>query len=418
MKKLITLLSSLLITFSINNTLTFAASTPPQVCEDSAVLMDATTGDILFSKNMDAAYPPASTTKTMTALLTLEQCKFDSVVTVGKNPPKIAAGTSNISLVEGEQVTVKDLLYGLIFQSGNDCAETLAEFISGTSAKFADLMNKRAKELGCENTNFVNPSGLYNINHKTSAKDLALIMRELSKHPEFKEISTQRYYVIPPNNKYPKGHPMSNESKIVNYKSYAIPGYEGSKTGYTKESLYSFTAVASRNGQRLIVSLVHGKQNAYNSETQALFNYGFDNFELVPLYKKGDKVLDYKITDSLTIPLLAADNYFFVRTKGSENVPNYSLSHIDLKDKSFKTGDKLLSLDYKLGDKNLIPLDLNSSVDYAPKIPQKKTLAVNKSSKIKYYIILILFIPILFFAYIIKKKRYRRKRYKRYQRYR
>lgn len=379
MKKIITILFCLIIAVFMNTTYIFAAATPPQVCEDGAVIMDATTGDILYSKNMNAAYPPASTTKTMTALLTLELCKLDEVVTVGKNPPKIAAGTSNISLVEGEKVTVKDLLYGLIFQSGNDCAETLAEYIGSTSSNFVTMMNSRAKKLGCENTNFVNPSGLYDVNHKTSAKDLALIMRELSTHPEFKKISTDIYYIIPPNNKYPKGHPMSNESKIVNLKSYAIPGYEGSKTGYTKESLYSFTAVASRNGQKLIISLVHGQKSAFYSESQALFNYGFSNFELVTLYHKGDTVLNYKVTNDLTIPLLAADDYSYVREKGSKEVPKYTFSKVDFKNKSIKAGEKIISLDFKLGDKTLAPLNLTSSIDHTIKAPLVDTLKNTKN---------------------------------------
>ena len=422
MKKIIVTLSSLIIALSMNNTYAFAVTSPPQVCEDSAVLMDATTGDILFSKNMDVAYPPASTTKTMTALLALELCKLDTVVTVGKNPPKIAAGTSNISLVEGEQLTVKDLLYGLIFQSANDSAETLAEYMGGTSEHFAAMMNSRAKELGCKNTNFVNPSGLYNVSHKTSGKDLALIMRELSKHAEFKEISTSTYYAIPPNNKYPKGHPMSNENKIVTRRDYGIAGYEGSKTGYTKESLFSFTAVASRNGQKLVLALVHGSKSAFYSEAQALFNYGFNNFELATLYNKGDKVLDYKVTDSLSIALTAADNYYFTREKGSKDAPKYTFSPVDLENKSFKIGDKLLSLDFTLGDKTLVPLSLDSSIDHIIKTPQLKSLLDNKNSNSKSYIIIIIIIVIicillLFLALIIKKKRFRRKRSRKYGKY-
>jgi len=422
MKKITSILASLVIAVFVNNIHSFAAAIPPVVSEDGVVLMDATTGDIIFSKNMDAAYPPASTTKIMTILLTLELSKLDTVVTVGKNPPKIAAGTSNVSLVEGEQLTVKDLLYGLILQSGNDCAETLAEHLGATTSNFASMMNKRAKELGCTNTNFVNPSGLYNANHKTSAKHLALIMRELSKHPEFKEISTSLYYVIPPNNKYPKGHPMSNENKILTRRDHAVPGYEGSKTGWTSESLYSFIAVASRNGQKLIVSLVHGKSPTFYSDTQNLFNYGFNNFELVPLYSKGDKVLDYKVTNDLSIPLVAADNYSYVREKGSKLVPAYTFLPVDYKNKSINIGDKMLSLDFTLGDKSLVPLNLNSKIAHTIKAPILTTLTDSKPSNGKFYVALILcvliFILVVYVALVIKSKHFRRKRFRRYQKYR
>ncbi len=413
MKKVIATLTTLIIILLTYSLKVSAAQAPPEFTEDGVVLMDGTTGDILYSKNMDTPYPPASTTKTMTILLTLEKCKLTDVVTVGKNPPLIAARTSNVSLVEGEQVTVKDLLYGLILQSGNDCAETLAEYIGGTSQNFAKMMNARAKELKCTNTNFVNPSGLYDVNHKTSAKDLALIMREVSKHPTFKEISTTPYYVIPPNNKYPNGHPMSNENKIVSNKSYNIPGYEGSKTGYTTESLFSFTAVASRNGQKLVVAFVHGKQATYYSDAKTLLDYGFDNFDLIKLYNKETKVLDYKVNSKLTVPLLASEDYYYVREKGSKDEPVIKYNKVALSNKSFKVGDPLLTATFTLGTKQLTPLKLNSSINHST----AKDVSPKKGHKT--LIICLISIPalVVLLAFLTRKINLRKKRVKKYENY-
>ena len=188
MKKLITIFfTSLLILFNIFPAVK-AQSNPPAVSADSVVLMDATTGKVLYEKNKNTAYPPASTTKIMTALLVLEKANLEDVVTVSKNA-EMADG-SKIYLFQGEEVSVKELLYGLILASANDCAVALAEHISGSTEEFAKLMNERAKSLACKSTNFVNPNGLYDANHKTSAYDLALIMQELTKHEEYKEIST------------------------------------------------------------------------------------------------------------------------------------------------------------------------------------------------------------------------------------
>lgn len=248
------------------------------VAADSAVLMDAETGQILYSKNMNNAYPPASTTKIMTALLVLENCKLEDIVTIGENPPKTEG--NNIALIEGEQFTVKDLLHALIAESANDCANALAEHISGSVANFARKMNERAKELGCKNTNFVNPSGLYNKYHKSSANDLALIMRELIKHKEFTEIATTMSYSIPSTNKTVRERSIPNRNKLlIKNSGFYYEGCIGGKTGYTIQSKHSYVASAARDGRQLIVALVHDKEKKFYSDTIKLFNFGFSKLK-------------------------------------------------------------------------------------------------------------------------------------------
>lgn len=359
MRKLIIFLISFIIIFSNITYKVSAKEEPPVVSADSVVLMDATTGEILYSKNPDAAYPPASTTKLMTALLTLEKCKLDDVVTIGKNPPVIDG--SKIYLFEGEQIKVRDLLYGLLLVSGNDCAQALAEHISGTSDKFAVEMNKRALELGAKNTNFVNPSGLFDDKHKTSSKDLALIMRELSKNPDYTKIATTSFYKIPPTNKSTAERPLWNENRLIQKSSTLYyDGCGGGKTGYTVQSLHSYVSTATRNGQKLIVALVHDKNKTFFPDAAALFNYGFNNFQLIHLYSKGDLVTTYKSND-LDVPLLAASDFYYVKEKNSTNiVPKCTLNNDNLSVKFFKTGDVIADANIYLNDKTIGTLKLMS----------------------------------------------------------
>jgi D-alanyl-D-alanine carboxypeptidase len=246
----------------------------PAVSAAGAVLMDASTGKILYSKNMSNPYPPASTTKIMTALLALERCKLTDIVVVGDKPPK--ADGNNIALFTGEEFTVNDLLHAVIIESANDCSNALAEHISGSVENFAVEMNKRARELGCRSTNFTNPSGLYNYKHKTSAKDLALIMRELLKHPEFKAIATKMQYTIPVTNKTPRERVINNHNRLlIKNSGFYYEGCDGGKTGYTIQSKHSYVAAATKNGRQLIVALVYDENKKYYTDTIRLFNYGF-----------------------------------------------------------------------------------------------------------------------------------------------
>jgi serine-type D-Ala-D-Ala carboxypeptidase (penicillin-binding protein 5/6) len=385
MKRYVILLVVIFTLLTSSNIFVFAKVSAPNVSADSAILMDATTGTILFSKNMDDAYPPASTTKIMTALLTLENNKLDDMVTVGKMPTFVDG--SKIGIFEGEELSVRNLLYGMLLLSGNDCAEALAENVGGSSNSFATLMNKRAKELGCTDTNFVNPSGLYNENHKSSAKDLALIMKELIKHPEFREISSTFSYKIPPTNKHPEGINLANENKLINKNSmYYYQGADAGKTGYTVQSSHSYVASATRNGQRLILALVHDKNKKFFEDSKTLFDYGFNNFQLMPLYKKYDLVTTLN-EDNLSIPLLAAEDYYYVKEKSSSEVPKFEITDNKLSDKSFVKGDKITEASIKFNKEVLPKLPLDSGIDHKIKATfSEKVLASEKNNKLFLFI--------------------------------
>jgi serine-type D-Ala-D-Ala carboxypeptidase (penicillin-binding protein 5/6) len=396
MRRYLLFLIVVILLLSGSNIFVYAKETAPIVSADSAILMDATTGTILYSKNMDDAYPPASTTKIMTALLTLENSNLDDIVTIGKNPPFVDG--SKVGIFEGEEISVKNLLYGMLLLSGNDCAEALAEHVSGSSTAFAELMNKRAKELGAVDTNFINPSGLYNENHKSSAKDLALIMKELIKHPEFREISSTFSYKIPPTNKHPQGINLANENKLINKNSmYYYEGADAGKTGYTIQSSHSYVASAMRNGQRLILALVHDKNKRFFEDSKTLFDYGFNNFQLMPLYKKNDLVTT--ITEgNISIPLLAEEDYYYVRDKSTTEVPKLEISDSNLIAKSFAKGDKIAEASMKLNNEDLPKLPLYSGIDHGVKPVFNGKILTNKNMN---YLLLFVKIPLGIFSFFI-----------------
>ncbi|MBZ9688220.1 D-alanyl-D-alanine carboxypeptidase [Clostridium estertheticum] len=366
-----------------------ALITPPVASADSVVLMDATTGKILYEKNKNSAYPPASTTKIMTILLVLEKCNLSDVVTVSKKA-EMTDG-SKIYLTEGEKLPVKELLYGLILASANDCAVALAEHVSGTTEKFAVLMNARAKSLGCKSTNFVNPNGLYNVNHKTSAYDLALIMMELTKHEEYKAMSTTPSYMMAPTNKSVEKRPLWNGNRLIHKgDSYYYPDCVGGKTGYTIQSQHSYIAVATRNGQKLIVALVHDSKKTFFPDSIKLLNYGFDNFELSKYFNKDQEVSKLTLEDGTLIPLLASKDFYVVKAKNSTEAeaPIIKTEQKDLNNSSITKGDEISKATITFG-KDSYNLDLSSGINHANPLSLNNGLLKDDSKNSKNSLLLI-----------------------------
>lgn len=384
MKKTITFILLFLLIYSCSLHNIYAKETPPAVSADSAVILDAATGQLLYSKNPDSPYPPASTTKIMTALLTLENTNLNDKVVIGKNPPAVEG--TRLGLYPGEEITVRDLLYGLLLASDNDCAEALAEHISGSMDKFAAKMNARAKELGAKNTNFVNPTGLFDENHKTSARDLSLIMRALSKTPEYSKIATTTSYTIAPTNKSAKPRTVWNENKLVQKQSmYYYSGCEGGKTGYTIQSLHSYTATATRNGQELIVALIHDKNKTFFKDSISLFDFGFNNFQLTKLYSKGDLVTTYN-RNKLSIPLVANSDFYYVKQKDDKSIPHLNIQNKNLSFKFFKIGDVVNKATVYFKGQNIGELKLSSGVNHTEKQILDSDVIQNLVMKNKYSI--------------------------------
>lgn len=245
-----------------------------------AILMDADTGTVLWGQNIHNQYFPASITKVMTALLVIENCSLDETVTFSHNAVfNVESGSSNAGINEGDKLSVKDCLYALLLKSANESANALAEHVAGSTEAFADMMNARAKELGCTNTHFANPSGLNNPEHYTSPYDMALIARAAFNNLVFEEIDSTTYYKLPPNSInqeglaiYP-GHRMMRKSNPHYY-----PGIVGGKTGYTTLAGNTLVTCAEKNGLKLITIILKGSTPQYWTDTKNLLDFGFGNF--------------------------------------------------------------------------------------------------------------------------------------------
>lgn len=262
----------------------------PKVYAESAIVMEASTGTILYAKNIDEPLYPASITKIMTALLTLENTSLDEEVTFSHNAAfNIEYGSSSIARDEGEILTIEECLYGLMLESANECALALAEHISGSTEAFAELMNEKAAELGCTNTHFVTPNGLHNDNHYTSAHDMALITRAAISHEEFRRISGSAHYILRTTNKNDNELWMNNHHYMIcSYKTskFLDDTVFAGKTGYTTNSLNTLMTCATRGGMDLVVITMKtqgsGEQGVpIYTDTENLLNYASENFRRV-----------------------------------------------------------------------------------------------------------------------------------------
>ena len=294
-KKRIGLILSAVLMFScfLQGVPSYAAVTEiPDIVGQSAVLVNADTGEILYDKYKDLQIYPASTTKIMTALLALENMDLDEVCTVSHN----AAFTegSRIFLFEGEQLTVEQLLYAMMLPSANDAAIALAEACAGDTDSFADLMNEKAEKLGAENTHFSNPNGLPDETHVTTAYDMALFAREAMKNETFRKIVSTYEYTIPSTDLQPEERLLHNSNRLLYddvhkaviggvTRTYKYDGILGIKTGYTKAAGSCLVAAGERDGMTLIGVVYHSQPEALYTDMIQLLDFGFDNFKMVDL---------------------------------------------------------------------------------------------------------------------------------------
>lgn len=369
MKKfmLLCIILSIICTFLFPEKAAFAAG-PPSVVADGAVLVDMDSGKILYEKNKDAAFYPASTTKIMTALLVLERTKLTDKVIIGKNPSSFVDG-NKIYVFKDEEFTVDQLLHALLIESANDVAIALAEHVSGSVEEFAKLMNERAAELGCKNTHFVNANGLDDSNHYTTAYDLALIARQAMKYEEFRKIITTKSYAIPPTNKQPKTRYLNLNNKIITSTRYHVDGADGVKVGYTTIAGHSFVGSATRNGMRIMVVLLHDKKPGLWEDAKSLLEYGFSSFKTVETVSAGEHVSDFIVSGTSTrIPLAAANNFYYTYSSAeSPNIRKNIILNNIVKGTIFK-GQKMGTVHYIADGKEIGAVDLLANNDL-PSIP-------------------------------------------------
>lgn len=332
----------------------------------SAILIETSTGKVLYENNSHEKLPPASMTKMMSLLLIMESIdagviNYDDMITVSANAS--AMGGSQILLETGEKMSVEDLLKGIAVASGNDAVVALAEAIAGTEENFVDMMNKRANELGLTDTNFKNCHGLDEENHYSSAHDMAIIANELVKHQKILDFSS--IYETYLRKGTTKEIWLVNTNKLVRFKD----GVDGLKTGYTDNSGYCLTATMKKNNMRLIaVVMGEADSGVRNNEVSGMLDYGFAQYSLknilkantvvdsVNLYKSKQEKVDLVSLDDVNILYRKIDKepkytYKIKRNKIPANIKKGSVvGSISLYDKSnklIKTVDLVVNEDIK-----------------------------------------------------------------------
>lgn len=325
-KKISLLFVFFIIVNIIFSTHIFAAT--PNISSGAALSVEISTGKIIYEKNAYKKMYPASTTKIMTALLVLENCELTDKATVSYSAlSAVPSGYAVANLQVGEQLTIEDLLYALLLKSANEAANVLAEHVAGSVESFSTMMNTRAEELGCKTTHFVNPNGVHDDEHYSSAYDLYLIANEAMKNSTFRAIVSTRNYTLPATDKYPnEDRSFSNTNQLIHvnnnnradnyYYKYAI----GIKTGYTTQARNCLVSAASRDGLEFInvildAGLTDDGLSIRFLDSIELFDYAYDNYTLTKIKDansfiktieiengtKETKNLDLYIQDSVTV---------------------------------------------------------------------------------------------------------------------
>ena len=290
----------------------------PALGAESAILMDVQTGAILYEKNIHETLYPASITKILTALIVMEQCSLDEIVTYSYEAVNSInwQTDSNIAIKAGEQITVEQSLYGLLVGSANEVAYALAEHVSGSVDAFAGLMNERAKELGCVDSHFTNANGIFDEDHYTSAYDMALIARAFFSNDLLCKMSGTATYTIPRSATVSEELFISSKNQLYPGKPYAYEYLIGSKTGYTSEARQTLVSCAQKDGMKLVCVVMKEESPSQFTDTVELFNYGFSSFRMVnvadadSLYTVGNELFFESDADVFgsSSPLLAIDS--------------------------------------------------------------------------------------------------------------
>lgn len=337
---------------------------------EGGILMDADSGTVLYGKNIHEAYYPASITKILTALIIIETCDLDDIVTFSNTAVNtLEAGSSILGARVNDQLSVRDCLYALLLQSANEVANALAEHHSGSTEAFAERMNAKAQSLGCTDSHFANPSGLNDPNHYTSAHDMALIAQAAFSNPTFVEIDSALYYDVPAGQlkQYPDGwryyaHHRMMKKNDANYYS----GIIGGKTGYTSLAGNTLVTCAERDGMKLIAVVLNGHQTHY-TDTKALFDFGFENFQSIVVSEKDDTY--QKLATDLRISGISSNESIKLSIDSANTVTlpvnaNFSdvTSSLDYTLDTFAPDSAVAKISYQYGDRIVGQAWLEASV--------------------------------------------------------
>lgn len=340
----------------------YAETSSLKVDARAALLMEPTSGNIIFEKNIHEKFSPASVTKIMTMLLAMEKIdsgaiKLSDKVTISENSKKM--GGSSMILDTGEVRTVEELIKGIAVASGNDASVAMAEYISGTEEEFVKSMNSRAAELGMSDTTFKNCTGLSAAGHVSSAYDISVMSRELLKHKTILKYSSIYMETISEGRRTPIE--LVNHNKLVRF----FKGCDGLKTGFTDDAKYCISATAIRDNVRML-AIIMGAPNykVRNRDASMLMNFGFSKYETKTILEKNkdvEKIMLSKNSDKFIVAK-AADDYKITVEKGTDNKISKKIV-INQSQKRYRTGEKIGYCEIMLNNKYVAKVDLYSDRD-------------------------------------------------------
>ncbi len=394
----------------------------------SNILIDAESGRVLYGNNENRKIYPASLTKLLTALTAIELGDLDDVLVVDDETPYEVDG-SHIALEPGEEITLKDMLHGLLIASGNDVADVISKNYSSYEGEFIELMNEKAEELGALNSNFVNAHGLHDDNHYTTAYDLSKIAKAAYDNKIIRKIVGKTKYTLEATNIKKEARHLISTNKLLVGAGYGnqiiinnlwvnmkYEGATGMKTGYTPEAGSCLIGSAEGNNMSLISVVIDGSTTEVYTDTHKLLNYGFDNFEKINLVDLNEFIKNIEINsgDSKYLSLIASNELNAVIKKDS--VDNISES-ISVKDYNLpiKEGDILGNIEYGLDDEiiGLVPITAAFKVDLV--IIEETNLTLFALKTIIYFILAII-VLIIILRLINKYRLYKVRKQKKYRR--
>ena len=362
---------------------------------EAAILVEVSTGRIIYEKNSTKQMYPASTTKVLTAILVIENCELDEIVTVRESAlSNIPSGYVTCNLQVGEQLSVKDLLYALMIPSANDAAYVLAEYVAGSVEDFSVMMNDKARQLGCKTTHFVNPNGIHEDSHYSTAYDLYLIANYAMKNEFFRSLVATTEYTLPATEKYPNEDRIlktTNELLNENSRKYFYKNAIGIKTGYTSKAGNCLIGGASRDGLEFIAVVLNGGTtneglNSRYVDSKKLFEYAYDNFTLTKIIEKGSVVQTLEIENATKetkhLDLVIDETITVVNNKSIDMnsvIPEITLREV--LEAPIAAGEEIGTIKYKVDD-----------IEYSAKL-----LAKTSVEKVDYSIYLIIAAVILLF---------------------
>lgn len=364
MKKIIGLFVCVVLLFSSINVYAENETAIEGVEAKAGILIEQSTGKVLREMNADEKLPIASVTKIMTMLLIMEEIdsgniKFDDMVSVSENA--MSYGGSTMFLEQGEMLSVNDMLKGIAVASANDGCVAMAEHISGSESAFVEKMNKRAKELGMENTNFMNTNGLDEENHYSSARDVAIMSCQLLKHPKITE-----YTSIWTDQLRDGKFELANTNKLIRFYS----GANGLKTGSTSEALCCLSASAKREDMQLVAVVLGSPTSAKRfSSAKALLDYGFASYRLNRLIQKNEQISEGDVINGVcsAVKAIAKEEKCILEEKsGAKEFEKRVYMDEDIT-APVKKGDVIGRVDFVSGEKVIDKVDLIASEDVAKK---------------------------------------------------